>query len=59
MLTYTKLVTKPEKVLRFTSLTKEQFENIASSIAPLWEIAEVKRLSRNVNWNIKMCRVIV
>ena len=47
MLTYTKLVTKPEKVLRFTSLTKEQFENIASSIAPLWEVAEVKRLSRN------------
>lgn len=47
MLTYAKLSKNPEKVLRFTGLTKEQFEDIAGNLLPLWEKAEVKRLSRS------------
>lgn len=45
MLTYSKLSSKEERILRFTSLTKEQFEAVAERLLPLWEKAEIKRLS--------------
>lgn len=45
MLTYSKLSSKEERIIRFTSLTKEQFETVAERLPPLWEKAEVKRLS--------------
>lgn len=45
MLTYAKLASKPSRVQRFTSLTKDQFETLALHLQPLWEKAETKRLS--------------
>lgn len=46
MLTYERLARKGDKVYRFTSLNPKQFSLIASRLKPLWEKAELKRLSR-------------
>lgn len=46
MLTYAKLARKGDKAYRFTGLDQEQFALLASRLKPLWEKAELKRLSR-------------
>lgn len=46
MLTYAKLARKGDKVSRFTGLNQAQFALIAARLKPLWEKAELKRLSR-------------
>lgn len=46
MLTYAKLARKGDKVSRFTGLSQTQFALLAARLQPLWERAELKRLSR-------------
>lgn len=47
MITVNKLFNKPNKLLRFTGLTIEQYKVLVKRLKPLWESAEFKRLWRN------------
>ena len=43
---YQKLFKKPSIFVRFTGLSIAEFRELAKELKPLWEISEVKRLSR-------------
>lgn len=43
---YQKLFRKPLVFARFTGLTIEEFQDLAKELKPLWQAAEVRRLSR-------------
>jgi len=51
MLTCQKLFNKPNKLMRFTGLTQEQYHVLVTKLQPLWERSEFKRL-----WHIKRKR---
>lgn len=53
MLTCQKLFNKPNKLMRFTGLTVEQYRVLVEKLQPLWERSEFKRL-----WSIKRKRAI-
>lgn len=46
MLRYSRLVTHPAQLLRFTGLTPEPFALLAQRLTPLWQAAEQQRLTR-------------
>ena len=45
MLTYAKLTKTPTKFQRFTGLTVEEFDQLATDLEPMWKAAERKRLT--------------
>lgn len=47
MITVNKLFNRPNKLLRFTGLTIDQYKVLVERLKPLWESAEFKRLWRN------------
>ena len=47
MINVNKLFNKPNKLLRFTGLTIDQYKVLAEWLKPLWETAEFNRLWRN------------
>ncbi len=46
MITCQKLFNKPNKLMRFTGLTVNQYQLLVKRLTPLWERAEFKRLWR-------------
>jgi len=53
MITCQKLFNKPNKLLRFTGLTVNQYQVLVERLIPLWEAAEFKRL-----WHMDRKRAI-
>lgn len=47
MITVNKLFNRPNKLLRFTGLTIDQYKVLVERLKPLWESAEFNRLWRN------------
>jgi hypothetical protein len=47
MITVNKLFNKPNKLVRFTGLTVDQYKLLVKRLKPLWETAEFNRLWRN------------
>lgn len=47
MITYQKLFNKPNKLMRFTGLTVDQYHILVARLKPLWHHAEFKRLWRS------------
>lgn len=53
MLTCQKLFNKPNKLMRFTGLTVDQYQILVAKLQPLWDRSEFKRL-----WSLKRKRAI-